>query len=179
MHVARRSTLLLLIGFILIACNTQSAVSDNSTIEYRSTKFNFRLSYPTQWQMLEDAPPMVGDNPIYLHAVTFQPPSDSKSLIVVYIQTLTATQTLDEYANQQVISLRDNETGAKFSDPAPAQLSGLDARATSAADDKSQLRRMLMVISNSKAYALILFGPTNADLSTKFETLVQSFRFLP
>lgn len=173
-----RAALLISIGMILIACTAQQPIDNGQTIEYRSTKFAFRLSYPAQWQALEDPPPMVGDNPINLHAITLQPPQDSKSLVVVYIQTLTVTQTLDEYANQQMIGLRANETGATFTELAVTQLGGLDARSTAAADDKTQLRRMVIVINHSKAYAVLLFGPANPDLVAQFDALVQSFRFL-
>jgi predicted Zn-dependent protease len=190
-----RSMLLILVGMILIACNnaqTSSLFSQNQpseltqtspniaqTIEYRGTKFGFRLSYPSEWQVLEDPPPLVGDNPDLLHAVTLQPPQDSKSLAVVYIQTLTTTQTLDQYAALQMISLRANESGATFAEPSVTQLGGYDARATSSSDDKSQLRRMVMTLNGSRAYALLLFGPKNDELAVQFDTLVQSFRFLP
>jgi hypothetical protein len=175
-----RTVLFISLGMILIACsNTQTPPNTAATIEYRGTQFGFRLSYPAQWQVLEDPPPMVGDNPTILHAVTLQPPQDSKALVVVYIQTLTATQTLTEYASQQMISLGANEVGATFSDLAVTQLGGLDARSTNAADDKSQLRRMIITLNNSKAYALLLFGPPNNDLTAQFEAMVQSFQFLP
>ncbi len=166
-------------ALLLVACTSAQAPNVSSTIEYRSTKFNFRLSYPAQWMLLEDPPPMVGDNPTTLHAVTLQPPQETQSLVVVYIQTLTTTQTLDDYAARQMISLRQNELGATFSDLAPTQLAGQAARITSAADDKSQVRKMIMTINNSTAYALLWFGPDNADLSTKFDALLNSFQFLP
>lgn len=179
-RLAGRVVLIACLSLILASCaNNPAASTAAETIEYRSTTFNFRLSYPSQWLALEDPPPLVGDSPTILHAVTLQPPAGSKSLVIVYIQTLTTTQTLDEYANQQLISLRENEAGAAFTDPIPTRLSGLDARATAAADDKSQLRKMVMVLNNSKAYALLLFGPANPDLATQFEAVVQSFRFLP
>ncbi len=175
-----RTALFISIGMILIACNTaQTPPNTAQTIEYRGTQFGFRLSYPAQWQVLEDPPPMVGDNPTILHAVTLQPPQDSKALVVVYIQTLTTTQTLAEYASQQMLSLGANEVGAAFSDLAVAQLGGLDARSTNAADDKSQLRRMIITLNGSKAYAVLLFGPPNIDLAAQFEAMVQSFQFLP
>jgi predicted Zn-dependent protease len=175
-----RAALLISIGMILIACNTaQTSPNTAQAIEYRGAQFGFRLSYPAQWQVLEDPPPMVGDNPTILHAVTLQPPQDSKALVVVYIQTLTTTQTLAEYASQQMISLGANEVGATFSDLAVTQLGGLDARSTNAADDKSQLRRMIITLNNAKAYAVLLFGPPSNDLAAQFETMVQSFRFLP
>jgi hypothetical protein len=174
-----RTTLFALLILVLTACANSQPSSIADTIEYRGTKFGFRLSYPSQWQMLEDAPPLVGDSPTILHAVTLQPPQDSKSLVIVYIQTLTTTQTLDEYAAQQMISLRENEAGATFTDLSTVQLGGLAARATSAADDKSQLRKMVMTINNSKAYALLLFGPASAELAAQFEKVLQSFSFLP
>src|SRR5512140_1324400 len=111
-----RVVIIVLIGLILAACANSQSSTVADTIEYRGTKFGFRLSYPSQWQMLEDAPPLVGDSPTILHAVTLQPPQDSKSLVIVYIQTLTTTQTLDEYAAAQMTSLRENEAGATFTD---------------------------------------------------------------
>lgn len=177
--VALRVVAVVLIGLILISCANSQPSTIADSIEYRGTKFGFRLSYPSQWQMLEDAPPLVGDSPTTLHVVSFQPPQDSKSLVLVYIQTLTATQTLDEYAAQQMISLRENETGAAFTELSGTELGGLAARATLAADDKSQLRKMVMTINNSKAYALLLFGPVNADLAAHFDAVLHSFSFLP
>jgi hypothetical protein len=175
-----RTAWLISIGMILIACNNAQTLPNTAqTIEYRGPKFGFRLSYPAQWQALEDPPPMVGDNPTILHAVTLQPPQASKALVVVYIQTLTTTQTLAEYASQQMISLGANEVGATFSDLAVTQLGGLDARSTNAADEKSQLRRMIITLNSSKAYAVLLFGPPNNDLAAQFEAMVQSFQFLP
>jgi len=170
---------LAVLALILIGCANSQPATIAKTIEYRGTKFGFRVSYPSQWQVLEDPPPLVGDNPDILHAVTLQPPQDSKSLAIVYIQTLTTTQTLDQYTALQMISLRANEVGAAFAEPSVTQLGGLDARATAAADDKSQLRRMVMTINGSKAYALLLFGPQNDDLALQFDALVESFGFLP
>lgn len=174
-----RVLLISFIGLILAGCANSQPSTVADIIEYRGTKFGFRLSYPSQWQMLEDAPPLVGDSPTLLHAVTLQPPQDSKSLVIVYIQTLTTTQTLEAYAAQQMISLRENELGATFTDLSAAQLGGLTARATAAADNKSELRKMVMTINNSKAYALLLFGPANAELDAKFEAVLHSFSFLP
>ena len=174
-----RVVVISVISLLLTACANSQSSTIADIIEYRGTKFGFRLSYPSQWQMLEDAPPLVGDSPTILHAVSLQPPQDSKALVLVYIQTLTTTQTLDEYAAQQMISLRENETGAAFTELSAAQLGGLEARVTLAADDKSQLRKMVLTIHNSKAYALLLFGPVNADLAAKFEAVLQSFAFLP
>jgi hypothetical protein len=178
-HHASRSTLLILLILVLTACANSQPAAAADTIEYRSTKFGFRLAYPSQWQMLEDAPPLVGDSPTILHAVSLQPPQDSKALVLVYIQTLTTTQTLDEYAAQQMIDLRANELGATFTELSATELGGFTARATTAADDKSQLRKMVMTLNGSKAYALLLFGPANAELAAKFEAVLQSFSFLP
>jgi hypothetical protein len=177
--VAWRATAIAFIALILIGCANAKSSTIAETIEYRGTKFGFRLAYPSQWQMLEDAPPLVGDSPTILHAVTFQPPQDSKSLVIAYIQTLTTTQTLDAYAAQQMIGLRANELGATFTELSATQLGGLEARSTSAADDKSQLRKMVMTINNSTAYALLLFGPANADLAAQFEAVLKSFSLLP
>ena len=179
-HHAPRITLFTLLILILAACATSQAPNVSGAIEYRGTKFGFRLTYPSQWQMLEDAPPLVGDSPTILHAVSLQPPQDSKALVLVYIQTLTTTQTLDEYAAQQMIGLRANEMGATFTELAATQLGGLEARVTAAADDKAQLRKMILVVNHSKAYALLLFGPPNAsDLAARFDDVQKSFAFLP
>lgn len=177
--VMGRVMLISFISLILIGCANSKSSTVADIIEYRGTQFGFRLAYPSQWQMLEDAPPVVGDNPTLLHAVTLQPPQDSKSLVIVYIQTLTTTQTLEAYAAQQMISMRENEMGATFAELSATKLGGLDARVTSSTDDKAQLRKMVMTINNSKAYALLLFGPANAELDAKFEAVLHSFSFLP
>ena len=180
---ALRWVLFALLGVLALAgCAAPQPVDDGKIIEYRSEKFGFRVSHPAQWQVLEDPQPLVGDNPIDLHAVAFLPGQETKTLIAVWIQTLTTTQTLDEYVGQQMTSMQNNEVNAQFSDPTPTHLGGLNAlatRATVTATNPATLERVILVINGRQGYGMTFYGPPEGDTVQAFEALMQSFAFLP
>ena len=174
---------LLMIGLpLLSSCNPAPLVDDGHPIEFRSEKLGFRVSYPAAWQALEDPRDLVGSNPTNLHAVAFVPNPDSEALVLVYVQTLTTTQTLDEYANRQMLDLRANEAKAQFSDLKPLKVGGGDARSTSATvTSENPVRdvRLVCALKGQRAYALIYTGPSDGQYPTAFNAVVDSFAFLP
>ena len=167
----------------LVSCTpAQTAVDDGRTVEFRSDKLGFRVSYPAAWQALEDPRDLIGDNPTMLHAVAFVPNSDSKSLILTYVQTLTNTPTLDEYVSQQMADLQANEVNARFSDPTSIKVGDVEARATAATvtvDNQVRLQRVVMLIRNQRAYGLTYTGPTAGPYVDAFEAMLKTFAFLP
>jgi hypothetical protein len=169
---------LILLSLLALAACAAPPVDDGQLIEYRSTTFGFRVSHPAVWQVLEDPPPLVGDNPTDLHAVAFLPSQDTKVLITVFVQTLTQTQTLDQYVETQMASLQSNELNAKFTDPAPIDLGGLKGVSTSAtltSNNEQMLERLVLAVNGRQAYGVTFFGPTGSDLLPAFEALLESF----
>ena len=174
---------LLLIGLPLLSRGGSTPqVDDGRLIEFRSEKLGFRVSYPAVWQALEDPRDLVGPGPTELHAVAFVPNPDSKALVLVYVQTLTTTETLDEYANRQMLDLRANEAQAQFSDLKPLKAGGVDARSTSAtvtSENPARDVRLVCVLNGQRAYALIYSGPQDGRYPAAFNAVVDSFAFLP
>lgn len=174
---------LLLIGIPLLSRGSPvPPVDDGRLIEFRSEKLGFRVSYPAAWQAFEDPRDVVGASPTNLHAVVFVPSPDSKALVLVYVQTLTTTQTLDEYANRQMLDLRANEAKAQFSDLKPLKVGGVDARSTSAtvtSENQTRDQRVVLVISGQRAYGMTYTGPPDGRYPTAFNAVVDSFAFLP
>jgi hypothetical protein len=72
---------------------------------------------------------------------------------LVYVQTLTTTQTLDEYANQQMLDLYANEAKAQFSDLKSLKVGGGDARSTSAtvtSENPIRVVRLVCVLNGQR-----------------------------
>jgi len=175
---------LLLIGVPLLSRGnlvSEQDTDEGQIVEYRSEKFGFLLQYPQKWQVLEDPRELVGVGPQDLHAVAFVPTPGSKTLVIVYIQTLTTTQTLDEYVAQQMQSLQANESKFEFSSPQPIQVSEADARATSATitgENPPRQQRVVMTIKGLRAYALSFSGPPEGHYAQTFQVMLDSFTFL-
>ena len=174
---------LLLIGLPLLSRGSLAPpVDDGRVIEFRSEKLGFRVSYPAAWQAFEDPRDLVGPSPTGLHAVAFVPSPDSKALVLVYVQTLTTTETLDEYANRQMRDLRANEVKAQFYDLKPLKVGGVDARSTGATvTSENPVRdvRLVCVLNGQRAYALIYSGPQAGQYPAAFNAVVDSFAFPP
>lgn len=177
--------MLLLIGVPLLSRGSlipQTDTDDGNPIEWRSEKLGFRTTYPSKWQALEDPRELIGANPTSLHAVAFVPNPDSKSLVVVYVQTLTETQTLDQFVSRQMEPLLANEVRAEFTPPASAQLGGQEARATTAlvtTENPPRQQQVIMTIKGSKAYAVYYSGQPEGRYAAVFQAIVESFVFLP
>jgi hypothetical protein len=95
---------------------------------------------------------------------------------------LTTTQTLDEYASRQVQSLQGNESQVAFSNPRSVQMGGLDGRETSGTvttENPPRLQRVAMTVKAPRAYALYYTGPTDGRYPQIFQTMLDSFAFLP
>jgi hypothetical protein len=177
---------LLLIGVPLLTRGSlvQEAVPDDGQpIEWRSEPLGFRVSYPSKWQALTDPRELIGDNPTNLHAVAFVPNPGSKSLIIVYAQTLTVTEALDAYVARQLQDLQANEASVVFAPPTPLKVAGgLEARETTAlitTETPPRQQRVIMTVNGLRAYALYYTGPAEGRYGQAFDSLVQSFAFLP
>jgi hypothetical protein len=177
---------LLLIGVPLLSRGSlvQEANSDDGQpIEWRNDQLGFRVTYPSNWQALLDPRDLIGDNPTSLHAVAFVPGSGSNSLIIVYAQTLTVTETLDDYVARQLQDLQANDSKIVFTTPSSVTVAdGLDARETTAlitTETPPRQQRVIMTLSGQRAYALYYTGPTDGRYALAFESLVQSFAILP
>lgn len=177
---------LLLIGVPLLSRGNlvqEADPDDGQPIEWRSESLGFRVSYPSKWQALADPRELIGDNPTNLHAVAFVPNPGSQSLIIVYAQTLTVTQTLDEYVARQLQDLQANESNVVFTPPAPLKVAGgVEARETTAlitTENPPRQQRVIMTLSGLRAYALYYTGQSASRYAQAFDSLVQSFAFLP
>ncbi len=177
---------LLLVGVPLLSRGSlvqEADPDDGQPIEWRSEPLGFRVSYPSKWQALTDPRELIGDNPTNLHAVAFVPNPGSKSLIVVYAQTLTTTETLDAYVARQLVDLQANEAKVTFAPPAPLKVAGgVEARETSAlitTETPPRQQRVVMTLNGQRAYALYYTGPADGRYAQAFDSLLQSFDFLP
>lgn len=177
---------LLLIGVPLLSRGSlvqEADPDDGQPIEWRSEPLGFRVSYPSKWQALTDPRELIGDNPTTLHAVAFVPNPGSKSLIVVYAQTLTTTETLDAYVARQLVDLQANEAKLTFAPPSPLKVAGgVEARETSAlitTETPPRQQRVVMTLNGPRAYALYYTGPAEGRYAQAFDSLLQSFDFLP
>ena len=177
---------LLLIGVPLLSRGSlvqEADPDDGQPIEWRSDQLGFRVSYPSKWQALTDPRELIGDNPTNLHAVAFVPNPGSKSLIIVYAQTLTVTESLDAYVARQLQDMQANEANVVFAPPTPMKIAGgFDARETTAlitTETPPRQQRVIMTVNGLRAYALYYTGPAEGRYAQAFDSLVQSFAFLP
>lgn len=179
---------LLLVGVPLLTRGNllpQPAVDDSRFVEYRNPNLGFRVMRPEPWQVAEDRREVLGtETPTSLHAVTFVPGQDSKTLVVVFVQTLTTTETLESFANRQVDSIQavfDNDQSTPalaFAKPSLVTVNGRDAIATEATFEKdgSKLKaRLIMLLDNLRGYALVYIGPDQGRFPERYQSMVDSF----
>ncbi len=158
----------------------QAPVDDSRLVEYRNPTLGFRLMRPEPWTVVEDHPQLIPQGQDILHGVAFVPDPDSKTLAIAYVQTLTSTQTLADYAAQQRADL-EADAKVKFSDLKPLTINGLNALETEAtinADGEARQHRVIMLINGLRAYALVYVGPIGGTGQQRFQSMIESFDFL-
>ena len=115
---------LLLVGAPLLIRQSilpQPLVDDSHMVEYRNPTLGFSQLRPEPWTVVEDHPQLIPKGQDTLHAVAFVPNPDSKTLAITYVQTLTTTQTLQEYAAQQRADLQ-KDTKVPFTELRPVKI---------------------------------------------------------
>ncbi len=158
----------------------QPVVDDSHLVEYRNPTLGFRLMRPEPWTVVEDHPQLVPQGQDMLHAVAFVPSPDSKTLAITYVQALTSTQTLQDYAAQQREDLQA-ETKVEFSELKPLTINGqaaLETEAIITAEGEARQQRVIMLIKDQRAYALVYVGPINGTGQQRFQSMVDSFEFV-
>ncbi len=176
------AVLLLVAAPLLIRQNImpQPVVDDSRLVEYRNPTLGFSQLHPEPWTVVEDHPQLIPKGQDTLHAVAFVPNPDSKTLAITYIQTLTQTQTLPQYAAQQRADLQ-NDTKVVFTDLRPITINGLNALETDAvitADGEARQHRVVMLLNGNRAYALVYIGPIGGTAPQRFQSMVDSFQFV-
>lgn len=181
---------LLLIGVPLLSRGSllpQPEVDDSRFVEYRNPTLGFRVMRPEPWQIAEDRREVLGtESPTNLHAVAFVPNQgqDSKTLIVVFVQNFTTTQTLDAFAARQVDAIQSS-LGEGQSTPAltfapfrSLALNGHDAVTTDASFEQNGNKlktRLVMLVDNLRGYALVYIGPEQGRYPERYQSMVDSF----
>ncbi len=158
----------------------QAPVDDSRLIEYRNPTLGFRLMRPEPWTVVEDHPQLIPQGQDILHGVAFVPDPDSKTLAIAYVQTLTQTQTLQDYAAQQRADL-EADTKVKFTELKPLTINGLNALETEAivnADGEARQHRVVMLLNGLRAYALVYVGPIGGTGQQRFQSMLESFDFI-
>jgi predicted Zn-dependent protease len=174
---------LLLVGAPLLIRQSilpQPMVDDSYLVEYRNPTLGFSQLRPEPWTVVEDHPQLIPKGQDTLHAVAFVPNPDSKTLAITYVQTLTTTQTLQEYAAQQRDDLQ-KDTKVPFTELRPVKINGRDALETDAvinADGEARQHRVVMLLNGSRAYALVYIGPIGGTGQQRFQSMVDSFEFV-
>ena len=158
----------------------QGPVDDSRLIEYRNADLAFKVLRPEAWTVVENHPQLVPQGQDALRAVAFVPDPDSKTLAIVYVQTLTTTQSLPDYAAKQREDLQA-ETEVKFTALKPVTLNGWEALETEAiinADGEARQHRVIMLMNGLRAYALVYVGPIGTTGQQRFESMVNSFELI-
>jgi len=158
----------------------QGLVDDGRLVEYRSADLAFKLLRPEAWMVVENHPQLVPQGQNTLRAVAFVPDPDSKTLAIVYVQTLTTTQSLTDYAAKQRADLQA-ETKVKFTDLKPVTLHGWEALETEAivnADGEARQHRVIMLLNGLRAYALVYVGPIGGAGQQRFQSMIDSFELV-
>ena len=158
----------------------QPVVDDSRLVEYRNPTLGFRLLRPEPWTVVEDHPQLIPQGQNILHGVAFVPNPDSKTLAIAYVQTLTSTETLSDYAVQQRKDL-ETETKIPFSELKPLTINGqeaLETEATINAEGEARQQRVIMLINGQRAYALVYVGPIGGTGQQRFQSMIDSFEFL-
>jgi hypothetical protein len=159
----------------------QAPVDDSRLIDYRNPALGFRLLRPETWQVSEDEKLILGGVTEALDAVAFVPQTPPNTFIIMYVQTLSNTETLESYAARQVADMQNNESKMIFSSPVPATINGLPAMTTEAisnVDGEARQLRMIMLMNGLRAYALTYFGPVGGTAHDRFQSMVDSFEFV-
>ena len=158
----------------------QGPVDDSRLIEYRSADLAFKVLRPEAWTVVENHPQLVPQGQDTLRAVAFVPDPDSKTLAIVYVQTLTTTQSLQDYASKQRDDLQA-ETKVKFTDLKPMTLNGWEALETEAiinAGGEARQHRVIMLLNGLRAYALVYVGPIGGTGQQRFQSMIDSFELV-
>ena len=158
----------------------QAVTDDSRLVEYRNPTFGFSQLRPEPWTVIEDHPQLIPKGQDTLHGVAFVPNPDTKTLAITYVQTLTTTQTLQQYAAQQRADLQA-DTKVIFTDLRPVKVNGLDALETDAvinADGEARQHRVVMLLNGVRAYALVYIGPIGGTAPQRFQSMVDSFQFV-
>jgi hypothetical protein len=116
-----------------------------------------------------------------MDAVAFVPKNSPNTFIIMYVQTLSNTETLDSYAARQVADLIGNDSKMQFSKPKRVKINGLDAlesEAISNVNGEARQLRMIMLLNGLRAYALTYFGSVGGTAPERFQSMVDSFEFV-
>lgn len=159
----------------------QVPVDDSRLIDYRNPALGFRMLRPEVWEMSEDEKLILSGVSDTMDAVAFVPQNPPNTFIIMYVQTLSQTETLDSYAARQVADMQNNDSQMRFSAPKPVNINGLDALETEAisnVDGEARQLRMIMLLNGLRAYALTYFGPVAGTAQQRFQSMVDSFEFV-
>ncbi len=159
----------------------QAPVDDNRLIDYRNPALGFRMLRPEVWEVSEDENLILGGVTEAMDAVAFVPQNPPNTFIIMYVQALSRTETLESYAARQVADLQKNESDMRFSLPQPVTINGLPALETEAisnVDGEARQLRMIMLLNGLRAYALTYFGPVGGTARDRFQSMVDSFEFI-
>ena len=159
----------------------QAPVDDSRLIDYRNPALGFRLLRPEVWETSEDEKLILSGVSDTMDAVAFVPQNPPNTFIIMYVQTLSNTETLDSYAARQVADMQNNESQMRFSLPKPIKINGLDALETEAISNvngEARQLRMIMLLNGLRAYALTYFGPVEGTAQQRFQSMVDSFEFV-
>ena len=159
----------------------QAPVDDSRLIEYRNPTLGFRLLRPEVWEVSEDENLILSGISPTMDAVAFVPKNPPNTFIIMYVQTLSNTQTLDNYAARQVADLQNNDSQMKFSPSKPVKINGLDGLETEAISNvngEARQLRMIMLLNGLRAYALTYFGPAGGAVQQRFQSMVDSFELV-
>jgi hypothetical protein len=159
----------------------QPVVDDSRLLEYRNPKMGFSFQRPEVWQVSEDENLILHGVSDSMDAVAFVPTNSPDTFIIVYVQALTQTETLENYAVRQVADLQGNKSQMKFSEPKPAKINELDALesvAYSNVNGEARQLQMIMLMNGGRAYVLTYFGPVEGTAQQRFQSMVDSFEFV-
>jgi len=159
----------------------QAPVDDSRLIEYRNPALGFRMLRPEVWEVSEDENLILSGVSDTMDAVAFVPKSPPNTFIIMYVQTLSNTETLESYAARQVADMQNNDSDMRFALPKPVTINGLNAVETEAisnVDGEARQLRMIMLLNGLRAYALTYFGPVGGTAHDRFQSMVDSFEFV-
>jgi len=174
----------LLVTLFVAAILSSCAGNPNEVGEmapYINPDLGFRIDYPSNWSLAVDPESLVGPKPDRLHVATFVNAA-ANTAVIVYVQTLDTTETLEDYTARQVKGILSNATEADLSDPAPAKLGGLDALMIETASESNGQRlrtRLVLAVKGTRGYALSLTAPVDSPLGTTLDDVLASFGILP
>lgn len=159
----------------------QAPVDDSRLIDYRNPALGFRMLRPEVWEASEDENLILGGVSDKIDTVAFVPKNPPNTFIILYVQTLSNTETLDSYAARQVADMQNNESNMRFSQPKPTTINDLPALETEAISNvngEARQLKMIMLINGLRAYALTYFGPVAGTAHDRFQSMVDSFEFV-